>query len=307
MSGYLERGRWRRGWYDMKSTGGEFERPVAAFRSCVDGATIRAAPGRYHLYVSLACPWAHRTLIMRALKGLEDAVPVSVVEPVMSDEGWAFSAALPDGANGFLHLHEAYSRTRGDYIGRVTVPVLWDTRTASIVNNESADIMRMLDADSEYTPEPLRERIDAINAYVYESVNNGVYRCGFASSHQAYERGFDRLFNALDRLNAILATSRYLVGSRITEADWRLFTTLIRFDTVYYGHFKCNRNRLDEFPQLAGYVRDLYQVPGVAATVNFDHIKRHYYLSHTHLNPSGIVPRGPALDFCVPHGRDGLN
>jgi len=304
MSGYLAGGRWRQGWYDTRATGGEFVRGAAAFRGRVDGAAFRAEPGRYHLYVSLACPWAHRTLIMRALKGLEHAVPVSVVEPVMSDEGWAFSAELPDPANGFAHLHEAYSRARGDYSGRVTVPVLWDTRMGSIVNNESAEIIRMLDADAEYYPEPLRERIDAINAYVYENVNNGVYRCGFASNQPAYERAFDRLFDALDRLDAILAASRYLVGDRITEADWRLFTTLVRFDAVYYGHFKCNLRRIDDYPNLSGYVRDLYQQPRIAETVDLDHIKRHYYRSHTHLNPSGIVPCGPALDFRAPHDRE---
>ncbi len=306
MSGYLAHGAWRSGWYDTDATAGEFVRPAAAFRDRVPPGAFRAEPGRYHLYVSFACPWAHRTLILRALKGLEAALPVSVTEPVMDAEGWAFSRDWPDRANGFRHLHEAYTRSRRNYSGRVSVPVLWDSQVKVIVNNESADIMRMLDDDAEYYPRALRGRIDAINAYVYENVNDGVYRCGFASSQRAYERAFERLFNALDRLESTLAGSRYLAGERITEADWRLFTTLVRFDAVYYGHFKCNRNRLTDFHHLSNYVRELYQMPGVAATVNLDHIKRHYYMSHPHLNPSRIVPRGPALDFNAPHDRHRL-
>lgn len=306
MSGFLANGRWHTGWYDTMATGGEFVRPEALFRDRVAVGAFAAEPGRYHLYVSLACPWAHRVVILRALKRLEDAVPMSIVEPVMGDQGWAFSAALPDRANGFSHLHEVYTRAQGDYAGRVTVPVLWDTCTATIVNNESSEIARMLDADAEYYPEPLRARIDAINAYVYENVNNGVYRCGFASSQRAYDRAFERLFAALNRLESILGTSRYLAGSRITEADWRLFTTLVRFDAVYYGHFKCNRSRLADFRHLSNYVRELYQIPAVAATVDLEHIKRHYYMSHPHLNPSRIVPRGPVLDFHAPHDRQRL-
>jgi glutathionyl-hydroquinone reductase len=297
VSGFLAQGRWHRGWYDTQATAGEFLRPATGFRDRPDRGAVRREPGRYHLYVSLACPWAHRTLVMRTLKGLGEALPVSIVEPVMDNEGWSFSAALPDRANGFSHLHEAYTRARPDYSGRVSVPVLWDTATASIVNNESADIVRILDDDAEYYPAELRERIDAMNAYVYENVNDGVYRCGFASSQAAYERAFERLFDALDRLEGVLAANRFLLGYRITEADWRLFTTLVRFDAVYHGHFKCNRNRLADFPRLEAYAAELYRVPGIAATVDIDHIKRHYYMSHPHLNPSRIVPRGPALTF----------
>lgn len=314
MSGYLERGRWHPGWYDTGATGGEFVRHESAFRAWVsaDGASgFPAEAGRYHLYVSLACPWAHRVLIMRALKGLEHAISVSVVEPVMGEQGWEFSAALPDAVNGFVHLHQAYTATRPDYSGRVLVPVLWDKQTGGIVNNESADILRMLngefdaftDVATDYYPMALRTRIDAINAWIYADVNNGVYRCGFASTQAAYEAAVDRLFAALDRLEADLAHSRYLLGGRLTEADWRLFTTLVRFDAVYYGHFKCNRNRLTDFPNLSNYLRELFQMPGIAQTVNLDHIKRHYYLSHPHLNPSRIVPKGPALDFVAAHDR----
>jgi glutathionyl-hydroquinone reductase len=297
VTGFLAQGQWHRGWYDTRLTAGEFVRPDAGFRGRLAPGALRAQPGRYHLYVSLACPWAHRTLIMRSLKGLEDALPVSIVEPVMDGEGWAFSTALPDRAHGFAHLHEAYTTASSDYSGRVSVPVLWDRSTNTIVNNESADILRMLDEDGEYYPRELRERIDAMNTFVYENVNNGVYRCGFATDQRAYERAFDRLFNALDRLEEILSESRFLVGDRLTEADWRLFTTLVRFDAVYHGHFKCNRNRLADFPHLHAYTLRLYRYPDVAATVDIDHIKRHYYMSHPHLNPSRIVPRGPALDF----------
>jgi putative glutathione S-transferase len=265
------------------------------------------------LYVSLACPWAHRTLIMRTLKRLEDAISVSVVEPVMSSVGWAFSAALPDHLHGFSHLHRLYTKTRRDYSGRVTVPVLWDRKTQRIVNNESAEIMRMLngafgtrDGDRDYYPVELREAIDAVNGHVYENVNNGVYRCGFAGTQAAYDAAIERLFSALDSLDERLSLTRYLVGDALTEADWRLFTTLVRFDAVYHGHFKCNLRRVEDYPNLAGFVRDLYQVPGIADTVDFDHIKRHYYVSHEHINPTRIVPAGPLLDFTRPHGRERL-
>jgi putative glutathione S-transferase len=314
MSGFLRNGVWHPGWYDNRTTGGEFIRQDSAFRDWVraDGSSgYPAASGRYHLYVSLACPWAHRVLIMRALKRLEGAVSVSVVEPVMGEQGWEFSATLPDHVNGFAHLHQVYTATRTDFSGRVTVPVLWDKVSGRIVNNESAEIVRMLnrefsaftDVATDYYPAPLREAIDTLNAEVYDGVNNGVYRCGFASTQAAYEAAYDRLFATLDRLEALLSHSRYLLGDRLTEADWRLFTTLVRFDAVYYGHFKCNRQRLVEFPNLWPYLRDLVQVPGVAATVNMDHIKRHYYMSHTQLNPGRIVPKGPALDFSAAHGR----
>jgi putative glutathione S-transferase len=311
MSGYLREGKWHPGWYDTSKTRGEFVRTSATFRNQItsDGSSGYAAePGRYHLYVSLACPWAHRTLIMRALKRLEDAVSVSIVDPVMGEEGWAFSegpGCIPDTVNGFRYLREVYTAADPRFSGRVTVPVLWDRRSRSIVNNESAEIMRMLNAEfdactpvrSDYYPAPLREQIDTINAMVYERVNNGVYRCGFAGSQAAYDAAFERLFSALDELEMRLSASRYLAGDAITEADWRLFTTLARFDAVYYVHFKCNGRRIAEYPRLSRYLRELYRVPGVAGTVNMEHIKRHYYMSHPHLNPSRIVPRGPVLEF----------
>lgn len=317
MTGFLAQGRWRSGWHDTGATGGRFVRPDSGFRARVsaDGATgFAAEPGRYHLYVSLACPWAHRALLMRALKGLEEVVPVSIVEPVMDAQGWAFSEQLPDRANGFAHLHEAYTAARGDYSGRVVVPVLWDTQARTIVNNESSDIVRMFNREfdaftavrTDYRPAALAAQIDAINAFVYDNVNDGVYRCGFASSQAAYDTAFDRLFGALDRLEQILSRQRFLVGERPTEADWRLFATLVRFDAVYHGHFKCNRNRLADFHHLSNYVRDLYEVPGVAATVNLDHVRRHYYMSHPHLNPSRVVARGPLADFGAPHDRGRL-
>ncbi|MGQ9369971.1 glutathione S-transferase family protein [Azospirillum sp. A39] len=314
--GLLIDGRWTDQWYDTSASGGAFVRPETQFRGQIraDGSTpYRPEPGRYHLYVSLACPWAHRTLIVRALKGLEDAVSVSVVDPLMRENGWE----LPDGAdpvNGKRCLHEVYTAAKPDYSGRVTVPVLWDRQTGTIVNNESAEIMRMLnrafdaygDAALDLCPEDLRAEIDRVNAVVYDRVNNGVYKAGFATTQEKYEAAFDALFATLDELDARLADARYLVGNRLTEADWRLFTTLVRFDAVYFGHFKCNLRRIADYPHLSGYLRDLYQVPGVAATVNFDHIKRHYYASHTMINPTGIVPKGPALDLDAPHGRERL-
>jgi putative glutathione S-transferase len=311
MSGYMQNGQWQRGWYDTRKTQGEFVRSAAAFRNwaTADGSSgFKAQPGRYHLYVSLACPWAHRTVIFRVLKRLEDAVTLSVVDPVMHDDGWEFSDApgcIPDTVNGFRHLREAYTAADPSYSGRVTVPVLWDREKRTIVNNESSEIIRMLNSAfdafttvrDDYYPQALRARIDEINALVYERVNNGVYRCGFAGSQQAYDAAFDRLFSALDELEARLGASRYLAGESLTEADWRLFTTLVRFDAVYYVHFKCNLRRIADYPNLSRLLRELYGVPGVAQTVNMDHIKRHYYLSHPHLNPGGIVPKGPLLDF----------
>jgi len=311
MSGYLQNGQWQRGWYDTRKTRGEFVRTTAAFRNWItaDGSSgFKAQPERYHLYVSLACPWAHRTVIFRVLKRLEDVVTLSVVDPVMHDDGWVFSEApgcIHDTANGFRYLREAYTAADPSYTGRVTVPVLWDRERRTIVNNESSEIIRMLNSAfdaftpvrDDYYPQALRARIDEINALVYERVNNGVYRCGFAGSQQAYDAAFDRLFSALDELEARLAASRYLVGDTLTEADWRLFTTLLRFDAVYYVHFKCNLRRIADYPNLSRLLRDLYLVPGVAQTVNMDHIKRHYYLSHPHLNPGGIVPKGPVLEF----------
>ena len=311
MSGYLLNGQWQQGWYETRKTGGEFVRHESAFRNWItaDGAGgFKAEAGRYHLYVSLACPWAHRTLIFRKLKRLEGAVSVSVVEPVMSDQGWVFGdgpGAIPDGVNGFHYLHQAYTTADPAYNGRVTVPVLWDKQAKTIVSNESADIIRMFnsafDAISpvryDYYPPPLRAAIDEVNQLVYERVNNGVYRAGFAGSQAAYERAFDALFCALDHLEGGLSRSRYLVGDALTEADWRLFTTLVRFDAVYYVHFKCNRRRIADYPNLSRLLSELYRMPGIAETVNMDHIKRHYYMSHRHLNPSGIVPKGPLLEF----------
>jgi putative glutathione S-transferase len=313
MSGYLQRGVWHTGWYDTSKTSGEFVRGVAGYRYWItaDGASgFEAEPGRYHLYVSRACPWAHRTLIVRSLKRLEQAISLSVVEPVMGDNGWEFGSGpgcIPDTVNGLRYLHQVYTAADPAYTGRVTVPVLWDKRRRTIVNNESSEILRMLDgAFDAFTPvrenlypQALRERIDEINALVYDNVNNGVYRCGFAGSQASYERAFERLFTTLDQLDEQLGRTRYLVGEARTEADWRLFTTLVRFDAVYYVHFKCNLRRIAEYPNLSRFVRELYRVPGVAQTVDMDHIKRHYYLSHRFLNPSGIVPKGPALGLMV--------
>ena len=308
MSGFLEQGKWHDGWYDTRASQGEFIRTSSQFRGRVsaDGSTaFPAVAGRYHLYVSLACPWAHRTLVARALKGLEEAISVSVVEPVMT-QGWAFSEALPDHLHGFDYLHQVYAAADANYTGRVLVPVLWDKKTRSIVSNESSEILRMFnDAFDAFAtkkgvdlyPAPLRQEIDRVNAFVYDNINNGVYRCGFATEQQAYERAFERLFAALDWVEAELGKRPCLVGDQPTEADWRLFTTLARFDAVYVGHFKCNRNRIEDFPNLSRYLRTLVRVPGIRDTVNIDHIKRHYYMSHPHINPTRVVPAGPRLAF----------
>ena len=307
MSGYLKEGQWHEGWYETGKTAGEFVRTTSRFRHWItaDGASgYRAEPGRYHLYVSLACPWAHRTLIGCALKGLQDAVSVSVVEPVMT-QGWSFSEALPDHLYGFQYLHQIYSTSDPQYVGRVLVPVLWDKKTRTIVSNESSEILRMLNEafaafasnDDDLYPAALRPRIDEVNEFVYANINNGVYRCGFATDQAAYERAFTRLFSAIDRVEDDLGRTAWLAGERPTEADWRLFTTLLRFDAVYFGHFKCNRNRIEDLPNLSRFLQTLYRVPGIAATVNIDHIKRHYYMSHAHINPTRIVPVGPRLKF----------
>ncbi len=302
---------------DETGASGEFQRQESAFRQWVtaDGSSgFPAAAGRYHLYVSLACPWASRAIIVRRLKKLEDAVGMTVVDPIRDEEGWRFSDAPgcgPDPVNGFRFLREAYTATDPDFSQRVTVPVLWDKETGRIVNNESAEIIRMLnsefdawgDAGVDLYPAVLRAEIDAVNARVYQEVNNGVYRAGFASTQQAYEVAFDALFTALDWLEERLGKQRYLLGDVQTEADWRLFTTLVRFDAVYVTHFKCNLRRLVDYENLWAYTRDLYQTPGVAGTVNMDHIKRHYFVTHRRLNPTGIVPKGPELDFAAPHGR----
>jgi putative glutathione S-transferase len=308
VSGYLKDGQWHEGWYDTGKTAGEFVRTTSRFRSWItaDGTSgYLAEPGRYHLYVSLACPWAHRTLIARVLKGLQDAISVSVVEPVMA-QGWSFSDTLPDHLHGFQYLHQVYSAADPQYTGRVLVPVLWDKKTHTIVSNESSEILRMFNAafaafarnDVDLYPVALRPQIDEANAFVYDNINNGVYRCGFATEQAAYKRAFDRLFSALDRVEGDLGLRPWLAGGEHpTEADWRLFTTLLRFDAVYFGHFKCNRNFIEDFPHLSRHLRTLYRTPGIAATVNMDHIKRHYYMSHAHINPTRIVPAGPRLKF----------
>lgn len=305
---------------------GEFVRSVAGFRNWVtkDGSAgptgegrFKAEAGRYHLYVSHACPWANRTLIFRELKGLNDVISVSVVHPLLESQGWSFDAypeATGDQVNGFSYLREAYAASADAYHGSITVPVLWDKQQQTIVSNESSEIIRMLNSafddyansDIDYYPESLRNEIDEINDLVYENVNNGVYRAGFATTQLAYDRAFDRLFNALDELEQRLSSQRYLVGNQITEADWRLFTTLVRFDAVYYNYFKTNKKRLIDYPNLWAYTRELYQMPGVAETVNMDHIKYHYFASHRSINPTGIVPKGPDIDFLVPHGRENI-
>ncbi|MEM9174539.1 MAG: glutathione S-transferase family protein [Myxococcota bacterium] len=321
--GLLIEGRWSTDWYETKSTGGRFVRKDSHFRNTVraDGSTPFAPEaGRYHLYVSLACPWAHRTLIARKLKGLEDAISVSVVHPYMGDDGWTFvnddatAGVVGDPIHDASFLHEVYTRADAKYTGRVTVPILWDREHGTIVNNESSEILRMFDAEfgdlatgeARLYPEALRDEIDRINAFVYPNVNNGVYRAGFATTQVAYDEAVREVFAALDVIDARLADQRYLVGNAPTEADWRLFTTLVRFDPVYVGHFKCNRQRIEDYPALSPYLRDLYQTPGIAETVNLEHITRHYYESHPTINPTGVVPIGadPRLDR--PHDRAAL-
>lgn len=304
---------------------GEFVRWESRFRNWVttDGSPgpsgsggFTAEPGRYHLYVAYACPWAHRTLIFRALKRFEDIISVSVVHPLMPEESWVFDdypGSTPDHVNGFRYLYEAYQLASPGYRDMVTVPVLWDKQRQTIVNNESSEIIRMLNNafnqwgrdDIDFYPTQLQNEIDAINKPIYDNVNNGVYMAGFAKSQAAYNRAFDRLFSTLDELENRLAKQRYLVGNVITEADWRLFTTLVRFDAVYYVHFKCNKKHIMDYPNLWNYTRELYQVSGVAETVNMDHIKYHYYASHRMINPTGIVPKGPDIDFMSPVLRNG--
>ena len=324
--GLLVEGVWHDKWYDTSKTGGRFERSRSQFRDFVtrDGAPaegrergFRAEPGRYHLYVSLACPWAHRTLIFRKLKKLEDVISVSVVHHFMGENGWTFlkeDGATGDDLYGFDFMHQIYTKADPGYSGRVTVPVLWDKKTETIVSNESAEIIRMLngafdewgDASVDFYPEDLRSEIDSINALVYDNINNGVYKAGFATTQEAYEEAFGALFAALDQVEERLSRQRYLAGERLSEADWRLFTTLVRFDPVYVGHFKCNLRRIADYPNLSNYLRELYQVPGVAGTVDLLHIKAHYYGSHKTINPSGVVPLGPELDLAAPHNRDRL-
>ena len=318
--GLLVDGEWRDQWYDTSSSGGRFVRQEAQFRDRVtaDGSSgFPAESGRYHLYVSSACPWAHRTLLYRVLKGLEAHISVSVVNPLMLSEGWSFEpgeGVIADSVNGAQCLHEVYTAAKADYTGRVTVPILWDKETGTIVNNESSEIIRFFDrefaavgaASPVYCPPEHEADIDDINAFVYDSINNGVYKSGFATTQEAYEEAVKALFAALDQIELRLSGNRYLVGDVLTEADWRLFTTLVRFDPVYVNHFKCNIRRLVDYPNLWAYTRELYQVPGVASTVNMDHIKSHYFQSHGTINPTGVVPVGPEIDFMEPHGREGL-
>lgn len=323
--GQLIDGKWDTAWYDTKSTGGKFKRTTAGFRNWItpDGEPgssgaggFPAESGRYHLYVSYACPWAHRTLIFRALKGLEDHITVSVVHPDMLDDGWTFetdfAGTTGDDLFGKPFLRDIYTQAQPDVSGRVTVPILWDKKTGQIVSNESSEIIRMFNSafndltgnDTDYYPEDLREQIETINARVYDEVNNGVYKSGFATTQEAYDEAVVTLFDALDWLEGILSENRYLTGDRLTEADWRLFTTLVRFDLVYHLHFKCNRKRIIDYPNLWGYTRELYQVAGIANTVHFDHIVRHYHYSHDTINPNRIIPINPVLDWDEPHGRD---
>ncbi|WP_026986569.1 glutathione S-transferase family protein [Fodinicurvata fenggangensis] len=321
--GLLIDGQWHDQWYDTDKHGGRFERDASAFRNWItaDGSPgpsgeggFKAEPDRYHLYVSLACPWAHRVLIFRKLKKLEDLLPVSVVHWYMGKNGWEFreeDGATGDPLFGFDYLYQLYTKAKPDYSGRVTVPTLWDKKKGTIVSNESAEIIRMLntafqdytDVDHDFYPPELREEIDAVNARVYDTVNNGVYKSGFATTQQAYEEAVIPLFDSLDWLEERLSRNRYLVGDHLSEADWRLFTTLIRFDPVYVGHFKCNLRRIVDYPNLWAYTRELYQMPGVAETVDLHHIKHHYYVSHDMINPTGVVPKGPILDYTAPHGR----
>jgi putative glutathione S-transferase len=322
--GLLVDGVWQDVWYDTKSTGGKFVRSAAQFRNWItpngdagpsgkDG--FNAESGRYHLYVSLACPWAHRTLIFRALKGLTEHISVDVVHPDMLASGWEFGEDYPVATNerlfGHRYAHQIYTQADPTYSGRVTVPILWDKKHGTIVSNESSEIIRMFNSAFDgitgnrfdFWPAAQRDEIKEVNARIYDTLNNGVYKCGFATTQAAYNTAIDPLFDTLDWLEERLSNQRFLMGTQQTEADWRLFTTLVRFDPVYYAHFKCSKKRLVDYPNLWAYTRDLYQTPGVAETVNFDHIRRHYFYSHTSINPTQIVPAEPILDFNAPHGR----
>jgi len=317
--GLLQKGVWVDQWYNTDNSDGAFRRQDSRFRNWLTangeagpkGETgFKAEKGRYHLYVSLACPWAHRALIFLQLKGLQDFIDVTVVEPIMLENGWEMSDPLYD----FNFLYQLYLKADSRYEGRVTVPVLWDKKTQTIVSNESSEIIRMFNTaynhltgnSDDYYPQVLQQTIDGINQRVYHTINNGVYRAGFATTQQAYETAFHDLFDSLDWVEELLTKQRYLTGKLLTEADWRLFTTLIRFDAVYFGHFKTNRQLLIDYPAISGYVRELYQVPGVAQTVSFEHIKTHYYASHLMINPTGVIPLGPDQNFDVPHRREQL-
>jgi len=311
----------------LKIVKGEFIRSESGFRNWItkDGSAgptgvsgFIAESGRYHLYVSHACPWAHRTMIFRVLKGLQDVISVSVVHPLMPEQSWVFDqypGSTEDHINHAHYLYENYQKADPDFDGLVTVPVLWDKKQQTIVNNESSEIIRMLNSafntfahnDVDFYPQALRSQIDEINLLIYNNVNNGVYRAGFAKNQNAYNKAYDRLFNTLDELEKRLSKQRYLVGDQITEADWRLFTTLVRFDAVYYNHFKTNKRRLIDYPNLWGHTRELYQIPGISETVNMDHIKYHYFASHRSINPTGIVPKGPDINFMQAHGRENIS
>ncbi len=325
--GRLVDGEWTTDWYDTKSTGGHFKRQKAQFRNWVtaDGSPgptgrggFRAESGRYHLYVSYACPWAHRTLIFRALKGLTEHITVDVVHPDMHDDGWTLDASYPgatgDSLMGKAFIREVYLAALPDMTGRVTVPILWDKHTNTIVSNESSEIIRMLNSafndltgnTDDYWPEEMRAEIEDVNTRIYNTLNNGVYKSGFATTQDAYTEAVTALFDTMDWLEERLSKHRYLMGDRITEADWRLVPTLFRFDPVYVGHFKCDRNRLVDFPNLWAYARELYQWPGIAETVNFDHIRRHYHLSHESINPHRILPIGGRIDWKAQHNRAAL-
>lgn len=324
--GQLIDGTWQDSWYDTKSSGGKFERTTTQFRNWIttDGSAgpsgsggFQAESGRYHLYVSYACPWAHRTLIFRAIKGLNDHITTSAVHPDMLSDGWTFGSDFPaatgDDLFGLDYLREIYLKQDPKISGRVTVPVLWDKHQNCIVSNESAEIIRMLNSafdgitgnSDDYWPEPLHDAIEPVNARIYDTVNNGVYKAGFATTQSAYDDAVHPLFDSLDWIEERLTNSRYLMGNHLTEADWRLFTTLIRFDPVYHLHFKCNRKRITDYPAIWAYTRELYQWPGVAETVKMDHIVRHYHYSHDMINPNRILPINPALDYTAPHGRKG--
>lgn len=317
--GMLIKGKLVEDWLAKEMDEGEFKRMDSTFRNWIsaDGSTeFEAQADRYHLYVSNACPWAHRTVIFRKLKKLENIIGLSIVEADMLEDGWTFSQSgeYVDHLYGFKFAHEIYTRADDNFTGQITVPILWDKKLNTIVNNESSEIIRMLNSEfndftevkTDFYPPVLRQQIDEVNQPIYDNINNGVYRCGFATSQTAYDKAFDRLFNELDKVESILSKQRYLTGENITEADWRLFTTLIRFDAVYVGHFKCNLKRIVDYPNLSNYVRELYQVEGIADTVDIDYIKRHYYFSHTSVNPTQLIPKGPALNFDEPHNRDEL-
>lgn len=311
--GLLVDGQWETDDGKWASNDGKFHRARSQFHCRFGKDDFPAEANRFHLYVSLACPWAHRALIFRKLKGLESQIGLTVVSPEMLKSGWEFET--PEPLYGFEFAHQLYSKADPEYTGRVTVPILWDKKEQTIACNESAEIIRIFNFAfneltgnlDDYYPESLRGEIDEINTFVYDNINNGVYKCGFATSQGAYEEAFDELFSALDKVESILSNHRYLVGNRLTEADWRLFTTLIRFDAVYYSHFKCNRQRIADYPNISNYLRDLYQQPGVFGTVNMEHIKQHYFYSHESINPTRIVPKGPGLDFDAPHDRNRFN